>query len=80
MYFVEDAPDRSQAALSRVHAKLIVADSSRLYVGSANFTAAAFHQNLEAGVCLEDHRLGRQLTTYFDQMVTSGAVRPLPQE
>ncbi len=35
------------------HAKLVVVDRSRAYVGSANFTAAGFARNVEVGIQVE---------------------------
>lgn len=43
-------PDDEQSAL---HAKFLVADSSRLLVTSANLTYHGFHGNIEMGVLLE---------------------------
>jgi phosphatidylserine/phosphatidylglycerophosphate/cardiolipin synthase-like enzyme len=36
-----------------LHAKLIVADSNKAYVGSANFTSSGFDHGIEVGVVLE---------------------------
>jgi phosphatidylserine/phosphatidylglycerophosphate/cardiolipin synthase-like enzyme len=37
-----------------VHAKAIVADGARLYVGSINLSAASLDSNRELGVILDD--------------------------
>ena len=51
----------------------------RVYVGSANFTTAAFHRNLEAGIRLSSLEMGQRLTEYFDQMIGSGYLRALDE-
>jgi phosphatidylserine/phosphatidylglycerophosphate/cardiolipin synthase-like enzyme len=58
------------SGLARVHAKLIVVDMKRVYLGSANFTTAAFQRNLEAGIRLSSPEMGQRLTEYFDQMIS----------
>ena len=60
-----------------VHAKLVVVDRRWVYVGSANFTQAAYHRNLEAGIRVRDRRLGEVLVTYFDRLVQDGHLRRL---
>ena len=40
----------SEISWSGSHAKLVVVDRLRAYVGSANFTAAGFGKNIEVGV------------------------------
>jgi phosphatidylserine/phosphatidylglycerophosphate/cardiolipin synthase-like enzyme len=37
-----------------VHAKLIVADASRAFVGSQNFSATSLDQNRELGIIIDD--------------------------
>ena len=44
-----------------VHAKAIVADGARLYVGSVNLTAASLDDNREIGVVLEDATLAARV-------------------
>lgn len=47
------APRLVEGMAPFVHAKLIVADSNRAYVGSANFTSSGLNYGLEAGVIVE---------------------------
>jgi phosphatidylserine/phosphatidylglycerophosphate/cardiolipin synthase-like enzyme len=63
-----------------VHAKLIVVDEEVLYLGSANFTTAAFDRNIEAGVRIRSSTLGKTASEQFDQWVRRGALVPLPFE
>ncbi|MHC5544672.1 DISARM system phospholipase D-like protein DrmC, partial [Singulisphaera rosea] len=61
-----------------VHAKLILADEATIYLGSANFTTAAFERNIEAGIRLNNPSLGFRLIHYFNQMIGEGILSPLP--
>ena len=66
-----------RSGLASVHAKLVVVDRRWVYLGSANFTRAAFHRNLEAGIRVRDRQLGKVLVTYFDRLVENGHLRRL---
>jgi phosphatidylserine/phosphatidylglycerophosphate/cardiolipin synthase-like enzyme len=55
-----------------------VADGATIYLGSANFTTAAFERNIEAGIRLSSESLGFRLTDYFDRMIDEGILSPLP--
>jgi hypothetical protein len=66
------------SGLASLHAKLIVVDEKRVYLGSANFTTAAFQRNLEVGVCFRSVEIGRELTTSFDNLIRCGYLLPLP--
>jgi phosphatidylserine/phosphatidylglycerophosphate/cardiolipin synthase-like enzyme len=61
-----------------VHAKTIVADQETVYLGSANFTTAAFHRNIEAGLRLRSPILGHQLTGHFMRLIQSGVLIRVP--
>jgi phosphatidylserine/phosphatidylglycerophosphate/cardiolipin synthase-like enzyme len=77
IYYLPGSLELSADFRSSVHAKLIVADQETVYLGSANFTTAAFHRNIEAGLRFRHGTLARQLTTHFDQMIHSGVISPL---
>jgi phosphatidylserine/phosphatidylglycerophosphate/cardiolipin synthase-like enzyme len=61
-----------------VHAKLIVADEATIYLGSANFTTAAFERNIEAGIHLTNESRGSRLINYFDRLIDEGILSSLP--
>ena len=44
------APASVEGLSPFLHAKLIIADAARVYVGSANFTSSGLDHGLEAGV------------------------------
>ena len=53
-------------------AKLIVVDEEVLYLGSANFTTAAFERNIEAGLRVKSPTLGKKASEHFDQWIRRG--------
>ena len=77
VYFDPDSLLDAKLGHSSLHAKLIVVDRRWVYLGSANFTQAAFHRNLEAGIRLKNERLGKELIGYFDHLIKEGRLKPL---
>jgi phosphatidylserine/phosphatidylglycerophosphate/cardiolipin synthase-like enzyme len=61
-----------------VNAKLIVADGATIYLGSANFTMAAFERNIKAGIRLTSESQGVRLINYFNQLIDEGILSSLP--
>ena len=57
---------RDRALLYQMHAKMILADSERAYVGTANLTDTSIHYNLELGLLVEDRRTVGELVRLFD--------------
>jgi phosphatidylserine/phosphatidylglycerophosphate/cardiolipin synthase-like enzyme len=62
----------------RIHAKLAVVVERVVYVGTANFTTAAFRNNLEAGVRIRDESVVHPLATDFDRLIATGGLAALP--
>jgi putative cardiolipin synthase len=63
-----DADDRHRYMLAPVeekqlglHAKLMVIDGSKVFIGSANFDARSLRINTEVGLLIESEELGRQV-------------------
>ncbi len=75
VYYDPDSLEDPRSGNASVHAKLIVVDRRWVYLGSANFTRAAFQRNLEAGIRVRDGRLGEVLVTYFDRLIQDGQLR-----
>ncbi len=63
-----------------VHAKLIVVDEEVLYLGSANFTTAAFERNIEAGLRIRSSTLGKRASDHFDRLIRRGDLAVLELE
>ena len=78
IYYLPGSMEARGGHRASVHAKLIVADGATIYLGSANFTTAAFERNIEAGIRLTTGTLGSRLTDYFDRMIDKGILSPLP--
>jgi phosphatidylserine/phosphatidylglycerophosphate/cardiolipin synthase-like enzyme len=74
---VRDLYETNQSGLQTgaVHAKVVVADERRCYLGSANFTSLGLRGNFELGVFLEGDPVKR-VTKVFDAMFDRG--RPVP--
>lgn len=64
--------------LSQVHGKIIVANRSKALVGSANFTANGFRNNLEMGL-LVDGSAPRQICQAIDRLIAQHWFEALPE-
>ena len=60
-----------------LHAKCIVIDDEIALVTSANTSAAAQEENIEAGVLVEDRHFALTLGRQFDDLVTAGLLVPV---
>jgi phosphatidylserine/phosphatidylglycerophosphate/cardiolipin synthase-like enzyme len=78
IYYLPGSMEARGGHRASVHAKLIVADGATIYLGSANFTTAAFERNIEAGIRLNSASLGFRLINYFDQLIEEGILSSLP--
>lgn len=67
----ENRPTENGTAAS-LHAKCVIADSTRIFIGSANLTEHAFHVNLEMGVLLSGGSHAADVENYFDEMIRLG--------
>ncbi|MFE0762765.1 DISARM system phospholipase D-like protein DrmC [Streptomyces smyrnaeus] len=62
---------------ARMHAKIAVADSRRLFLGSANLTASAATRNLEAGALIEGGSAPQRTVEHVRELQRTGILRPL---
>lgn len=74
--YLHEKQARSQ--MFQLHAKMILADSTLAYIGSANMTDTSLHYNLELGICTGDAAIIRQLHAVFDH-VFDFAAKPASQ-
>jgi putative cardiolipin synthase len=58
-----------------LHAKQLVVDGSRAFVGSANLTARALAHNLEVGVLLNDPQVASELESHVRALMKSATLR-----
>lgn len=56
------------------HSKVVIVDSALAFVTSANFSDAAAHRNLEAGVLIRDPLFASKLRQRFASLTKSGAL------
>jgi phosphatidylserine/phosphatidylglycerophosphate/cardiolipin synthase-like enzyme len=66
---------RMSAQMFQLHAKMILADGERAYLGSANLTDTSLHYNFEMGLLVEDRAIVASLEKVFDY-VFNFAARP----
>ncbi len=64
-------------ANSLMHAKFVVADRIRGYLGTANLTSLGFTHHIEVGVELTPSQ-SRELVDFIDSLVESGLFKPAP--
>jgi phosphatidylserine/phosphatidylglycerophosphate/cardiolipin synthase-like enzyme len=57
-----------------LHAKVLVIDGCRALVGSANLTYRALHNNLEAGILVEDPALAASIERHIRSLMESGVL------
>jgi hypothetical protein len=57
---------------SSLHAKCVVVDRSAALITSANFTQAAQHRNIEAGLLVRHPAVVERLACYFEGLIDSG--------
>jgi phosphatidylserine/phosphatidylglycerophosphate/cardiolipin synthase-like enzyme len=62
---------------SSMHAKCIVVDARKAFITSANFTAAAHHRNIEAGVIIESKEHAVSLQSQFSNLIEAGILRKI---
>ena len=65
---------RDRALMYQMHAKLIIADGARAYVGSANLTDTSLHYNLELGLVVDEAAVVSSLERLFDYVFEQVAV------
>lgn len=71
-------PAEHRSAGAVLHAKLLVIDGQRAFIGSANLTARALHQNLEAGLLVHTLDVASQLEQHVRQLMQTNVLRREP--
>ena len=69
---------QGKSQMYQLHAKMILADGDRAYLGSANFTDTSLHYNFELGLYTEDREVIERLHVLFDY-VFDHAAKPAGQ-
>ncbi len=68
----KDSTNRAQ-----LHAKCIVVDGLKCFVGSANFTDKAQLKNIEAGILVNDPEFSKDLESHFKGLIEGGQLLKL---
>lgn len=63
-----------------LHAKAVVADEERVFITSANFTAAAQDDNIELGVHVRNRSLALGVVRHLQGLIDRGMLNQLPAE
>jgi len=66
---------RDRALIFQMHAKVLIADGGRAYVGSACLTDTSVNYNVEMGLLVTDEAVIAQLERFFDYLFGHVAVR-----
>lgn len=69
IYYDPRALTEKPADRASLHAKCVIVDRREAIITSANFTEAAHHRNIEAGVVLRSAAHAGRLADYFDGMI-----------
>lgn len=68
-------PTRPDGRPALMHLKCVVADSSVLYVSSANLTEYALDGNMELGLVVRGSAAAAEVERHFDELVANATVR-----
>ena len=60
-----------------LHAKCVVADGARVFIGSANLTEAAQLRNIEIGVAVTGTLIADAVERHLEALIAGGHLRPL---
>jgi phosphatidylserine/phosphatidylglycerophosphate/cardiolipin synthase-like enzyme len=61
-----------------LHAKCVVVDGARAFIGSTNFTEAAQLRNIEIGIVMTDTSIAEAVERHIEALITAGHLRALP--
>ena len=76
---MENRPPNAEEKRGIVHAKCVIADSSRMFISSANLTEQAFTLNMELGVLVSGTSTPTRVEAHFDALIQGGVVVPVPR-
>ena len=62
-----------------LHAKAVVVDEERVFVTSANFTAAALDDNIELGLLVRHRPLALSVVKHLQGLIDRRLLRALPE-
>ncbi|MGO9122890.1 MAG: DISARM system phospholipase D-like protein DrmC [Desulfomonilaceae bacterium] len=77
VYYFPGSLEESQQKRAALHAKCVIVDSEKVFLGSANFTEAAQERNIELGVLISSRPLAEKITKAFESMVLDRILCPV---
>lgn len=75
MFYFNKSLETDWEKRASMHAKVVVADSRKVFIGSANLTRAAQIKNLEVGLVVEDVRQAKRIVSYLAGLEQRAFVR-----
>lgn len=69
--------DPAGTANACLHAKCVVADETKTFITSANFTQAAHYRNIEAGILLDNPAIAKAICSQFEMLVAHQILSPV---
>ncbi len=76
-YDVRSHAPHHEGETAVMHAKYLVMDGEEVLVTSANFAEAAQQRNIEVGLLVRSQGVARQITQFFDGLISAGCCSPL---
>lgn len=70
--------NESDGSRASLHAKCVVVDGEKAFIGSANFTEAAQLRNIEIGLVAYRPDVAACVERHFDGLIQHGHLRALP--
>jgi len=61
-----------------LHAKCVVVDGAKAFIGSANLTEAAQLRNIEIGIVTADSAIAAAIERHINALIEAGHLQPLP--
>ena len=75
IYYYTRSLEQGNSEKYSMHAKCIVVDSEKSLITSANFTQAAHHRNIEAGVVIHSKEYAINLKSQFFNLIEAGVLK-----
>jgi phosphatidylserine/phosphatidylglycerophosphate/cardiolipin synthase-like enzyme len=75
IYYFPASLEESQQKRAALHAKCVIIDCEKVFLGSANFTEAAQERNIELGMLLTSQVIAGKITRMFECMLEEGILQ-----
>lgn len=78
LYYDHRSLASDPSARSALHAKVVVSDNSRVLIGSANLTDAAFSRNIEIGAAISLPHVAISIRSHIESLIRESVLRRVP--